>query len=402
MYTDNKEVRKRGVTMKRKLWIFIGVFVVLLGGYFLLFREKSYKVEVEKVNPKIQRLMSTDKQHFLTKHEFHTKETAERKDLLKFFIETRLKTDGGFLNNYLPDAERKDVATGHELLSESSGLYLRNLAFDTQGRFDNFYKQTKDTFYDGVQFSYRIDEQGNKYNVNASIDDLRIIRSLIEAGGHFKTDQYDQEIKKLGKSFMKTSMKDNILIDFYDSKSKQQSSETSLFYIDLITLGYLYKEFGISADYLQYHYQLIDDGYISDDLPLYQTKFNHQTNKYENNGTLNIIESLLTIVHLSEVGMAKQTSIDFVRKQVQQGTLFNSYDLNGSPVDKNQSAASYAIAALIGVAENDKELYRAAITVLNNFQIMDSSSPIYGGFGDKVTKQVYSYNNLMALLAYDF
>ncbi|EKS9954485.1 TPA: hypothetical protein IU311_001475 [Enterococcus faecalis] len=374
MYTDNKEVRKRGVTMKRKLWIFIGVFVVLLGGYFLLFREKSYKVEVEKVNPKIQRLMSTDKQHFLTKHEFHTKETAER----------------------------KDVATGHELLSESSGLYLRNLAFDTQGRFDNFYKQTKDTFYDGVQFSYRIDEQGNKYNVNASIDDLRIIRSLIEAGGHFKTDQYDQEIKKLGKSFMKTSMKDNILIDFYDSKSKQQSSETSLFYIDLITLGYLYKEFGISADYLQYHYQLIDDGYISDDLPLYQTKFNHQTNKYENNGTLNIIESLLTIVHLSEVGMAKQTSIDFVRKQVQQGTLFNSYDLNGSPVDKNQSAASYAIAALIGVAENDKELYRAAITVLNNFQIMDSSSPIYGGFGDKVTKQVYSYNNLMALLAYDF
>ena len=380
MYTDNKEVRKRGVTMKRKLWIFIGVFVVLLGGYFLLFREKSYKVEVEKVNPKIQRLMSTDKQHFLTKHEFHTKETAERKDLLKFFIETRLKTDGGFLTNYLPDAERKDVATGHELLSESSGLYLRNLAFDTQGRFDNFYKQTKDTFYDGVQFSYRIDEQGNKYNVNASIDDLRIIRSLIEAGGHFKTDQYDQEIKKLGKSFMKTSMKDNILIDFYDSKSKQQSSETSL----------------------QYHYQLIDDGYISDDLPLYQTEFNHQTNKYENNGTLNIIESLLTIVHLSEVGMAKQTSIDFVRKQVQQGTLFNSYDLNGSPVDKNQSAASYAIAALIGVAENDKELYRAAITVLNNFQIMDSSSPIYGGFGDKVTKQVYSYNNLMALLAYDF
>ena len=32
----------------------------------------------------------------------------------------------------------EDVATGHELLSESSGLYLRNLAFDTQGRFDNF------------------------------------------------------------------------------------------------------------------------------------------------------------------------------------------------------------------------------------------------------------------------
>ncbi|WP_430602612.1 hypothetical protein IGJ78_000683 [Enterococcus sp. DIV2447a] len=36
------------------------------------------------------------------------------------------------------------------------------------------------------------------------------------------------------------------------------------------------------------------------------------------------------------------------------------------------------------------------------FRVLNSSSPIYGGFGDKVTKQVYSYNNLMALLAYDF
>ncbi|MGH2226944.1 hypothetical protein ACQ1ZN_15105, partial [Enterococcus faecalis] len=81
----------------------------------------------------------------------------------------------------------------------------------------------------------------------------------------------------------------------------------------------------------------------------------------------------------------------------QLGTAFNSYDLNGSLVDKNQSAGSYAIAALIGVAENEKELYRAAITVLNNFQIMDSSSPNYGGYGDKDTKQVYSYNNLKAL-----
>ena len=99
--------------------------------------------------------------------------------MLKFLLKPGSKQTA-VLTNYLPDAERKDVATGHELLSESSGLYLRNLAFDT-GRFDNFTSRRK-TFYDGVQFSYRIDEQGNKYNVNASIDDLRIIRSLIEAG----------------------------------------------------------------------------------------------------------------------------------------------------------------------------------------------------------------------------
>ena len=39
---------------------------------------------------------------------------------------------------------------------------------------------------------------------------------------------------KIRQEFYETSMKDNILIDFYDGKSKQQSSETSLFYIDLV------------------------------------------------------------------------------------------------------------------------------------------------------------------------
>ena len=62
--------------------------------------------------------------------------------MLKFLLKPGSKQTAAF-NHYLPDAERKDVATGHELLSESSGLYLRNLAFDTQGRFDNFTSRRK-------------------------------------------------------------------------------------------------------------------------------------------------------------------------------------------------------------------------------------------------------------------
>ena len=52
-----------------------------------------------------------------------TQKKAERKDLLKFLLKPGSKQTAAF-NNYLPDAERKDVATGHELLSESSGLYF--------------------------------------------------------------------------------------------------------------------------------------------------------------------------------------------------------------------------------------------------------------------------------------
>ncbi|EOH99175.1 hypothetical protein UAY_01952 [Enterococcus moraviensis ATCC BAA-383] len=390
--------------MKKKFVLILSIFLVLIGGYFIFFRKQTKKIVVKEVIPEIEQLMTTNEQAFIPKKKFQSAETKERRDRLKFFIDARmLQDDGGIATNYLAQSEESEVATGHELLSESSGIYLRNLELtDTKERFDSFYKKTKDLFYEDVQFSYRIDENGKKYPVNASVDDLRIIRALIGASGHFGLENYQKEIDDVTKNFMDTSMDENVLIDFYDIDHKKKSMDTSLFYIDLKVLGYLYKKYDVSSDYLQYHYDLINNGYLSDSFPFYQTKFNHKEEKYENTGTINIIESLLTILHLGEVDLQKQESIDFIKAQVRKGTLFNSYDLNGIPVDKNQSAASYALAALIGVAINDEELYDSAILILNNFQIDEVKNPLYGGFGDIRTKEVFSYNNLMALLAYDY
>ncbi|MFD1899563.1 hypothetical protein [Enterococcus termitis] len=389
--------------MKKIIILFTSVIFLGLGAYFFVLKSAPKKIEVDKVEPKLEKLMTTDEKSFVSKTHRQSKDIEQRRDNLKFFIDSKmLLSGGGIATNYLESPETTEVATGHEMLSESSGLYLRNLELtDTKGRFDSFYKETKKIFYDKVQFSYRIDEQGNKFSVNASVDDLRIIRALLGASARFGAEDYSKEIDTLAKNFMKTSMDDNILIDFYDVEQQKKSTNTSLFYIDLKTLGYLYKKYNVSADYLQYHYSLIEKGYLSDTFPFYQTRFNHKTNDYENTGTINVIESLLTILHLGEVGLQKQESLDFIKDQVAKGTLFNSYDLNGVPVDKNQSAAAYALAALIGVVTNDQELYDSSILILNNFQITDPTSLFYGGFGNSRTKEVFSYNNLMALLAYD-
>jgi hypothetical protein len=389
--------------MKKIIILFTSVIFLGLGAYFFVLKSAPKKIEVDKVEPKLENLMTTDEKSFVSKTHRQSKDIEQRRDNLKFFIDSKmLLPGGGIATNYLESPETTEVATGHEMLSESSGLYLRNLELtDTKGRFDSFYKETKKIFYDKVQFSYRIDEQGNKFPVNASVDDLRIIRALLGASARFGAEDYSKEIDMLAKNFMKTSMDENILVDFYDVEQQKKSTNTSLFYIDLKTLGYLYKKYNVSADYLQYHYSLIEKGYLSDTFPFYQTRFNHKTNDYENTGTINVIESLLTILHLGEVGLQKQESLDFIKDQVAKGTLFNSYDLNGVPVDKNQSAAAYALAALIGVVTNDQELYDSSILILNNFQITDPTSLFYGGFGNSRTKEVFSYNNLMALLAYD-
>lgn len=389
--------------MRKKVVFFGGILILGVFAYFLFFRQTTKEINVKKVEPEIMKLMTTDEQTFRHKTVKQSPETQERRDNLKFFIDTKmLLPSGGIITNFLENTESTEVATGHEMLSESSGLYLRNLEMtDTKGRFDAYYKETKKLFYDKVQFSYRIDENGKKFPVNASVDDLRIIRALIGASARFGSEDYTKEIDTLAKNFMETSMDDNVLIDFYDVDQKKKSDSTSLFYIDLKTMGYLYKKYDVSADYLQYHYSLIENGYISDTFPFYQTRYNHKTNKYENTGTINVIESLLTILHLGEAGLQKQESIDFIKDQVSKGTLFNSYDLTGVPVDKNQSAAAYALAAVVGAIIHDRELYDSSILILNNFQITDPSSLFYGGFGDIRTKDVFSYNNLMALIAYD-
>ena len=387
--------------MKKIIAVILIVAGIGFGGFFYLRSSQEIKVEVKTIDKQVQAMMTVDPAEFVLRLGRANEQVQNRKKLVKTFIQQKLMKDGAIITNYLPNETEENLATGHDLLSESAGIYLLDLAStDTKGRFDAFYAKTKETFYTGTQFSYRVTDEGTKYQVNASLDDLRILRALIVAKQAFQTQDYDQEIDLLSKQFLAQSTKSNLLIDFYDEENDQQSQDISLFYLDYKTLGYIYALNGVDAKYLQYQVNIAKNGYISDEFPLYHQRYNYKTQEYQDGDSVNIIESLLTIRYLAEVGEADPASIAFVKEHVAKGTLFNSYDLNGNAIDKNQSAASYAIAALIGYFIDDDDLYEQSIAILENFQNTDPNSVLYGGFGDSSTKEVYSYNNLMALLAF--
>lgn len=387
--------------MKRRIGLIIIVVLIGAGGFFFWRNNQKTTVEVSSIDESVKKMMNSSPEDFLLNFGRANEEIQNRRSILRTFIQQKLMKDGNIVTNYLPDEEQQNVATGHDLLSESAGLYLLDLASkDTKGRFDAFYQRTKDTFFDGTQFSYRVTEKGEKYRVNASLDDLRILRALIIAKANFETTDYDKDIQTISEKFLEHSTNDGLMIDFYDEEHDEKSQEISLFYLDFQTLAYLYQLNDIDVKYLQYQVNIAKGGYISDDFPLYHQKYSYKSEEYQDGDNINIIESLLTIRYLAEIGEAKQTSLDFVKEHVAKGTLFNAYDLNGNPVDKNQSAASYAIAALIGYFTDDDELYKQSISILENFQSMDATNVLYGGFGDPLTKEVYSFNNLMALLAY--
>ncbi|MNV70556.1 hypothetical protein D3C71_1635280 [compost metagenome] len=55
---------------------------------------------------------------------------------------------------------------------------------------------------------------------------------------------------------------------------------------------------------------------------------------------------------------------------------------------------------MIGAEIGDESLYHRSIERMNEFRVTDVGSPLYGGFGDVASGQAYSFDNLMALLAY--
>ncbi|MNY51813.1 hypothetical protein D3C86_1874350 [compost metagenome] len=114
------------------------------------------------------------------------------------------------------------------------------------------------------------------------------------------------------------------------------------------------------------------------------------------------MESLLSILHLTETGQQKPASIRYIKEQVEAGTLYGQYSRDGKPLNDIRSTAIYALAAMIGAEAGDDSLYQAAIARMNEFQVRDADSPLSGGFGNTDTGQAYSFDNLMALLAYSY
>ncbi|GAA3401743.1 hypothetical protein ACFFNY_13300 [Paenibacillus hodogayensis] len=332
-------------------------------------------------------------------------ETSMRtsRDLLAAFIQTRLTGPNGVYTNLKESGQSAEAATGHEVLSESSGLLMRYYALTGQRRkFDEEWARTKRIFDLPSGFSYRYSPlHDKKYPVNAAVDDLRIIRSLYEAGQTFRDQAYTDEANAYGLRFYEHNAKDGFLYDFYDIRYYLTNDFVTLCYIDVKTLNLLPIADKDKTAFIGNMLGISKRGYISDDFPFYETRYVYKKAAYSSE-TIQTVESLLTILKLAEVRQHQPSSIRYVKEQVKAGTLYGQYTRDGKPATDIRSTAIYAITAMIGAELGDSSLYEDSIRRMREFQVSDSASPLYGGFGDTGSGQAYSFDNLMALLAYAY
>ncbi|OKP99670.1 glycosyl hydrolase family 8 [Paenibacillus sp. P46E] len=330
-------------------------------------------------------------------------DNREERQELSAFIANQLTGPYGVYTNFLETGESGEAATGHEVLSESASLLMRAavLAGDKE-QFASQWALAGRTFDMEGGFSYRYSpKQQKQYPVNAAVDDLRLIGALYEAGEMFDEPAYTEQADKYSQRFYENNVKEGYMYDFYDRIYKTTNGFITLCYIDLGTLRKLSISSELRGILLHNMDGILEEGYLSDTFPFYETRFDYGTGVYSSDN-INTVESLLSILHLAETGRQKPASIRYIKEQVEAGTLYGQYSRDGKPLNEIRSTAIYALAAMIGAEAGDDALYQSGILRMNEFQVRETTSPLFGGFGNTDTGQAYSFDNLMALLAYSY
>lgn len=317
------------------------------------------------------------------------------------FVKTYMLTDGGMLTNYHEKPHNTELATGNEVLSESQGLLLNYTAqIADRDTFDQVYAYTKEHLDNRKIFSYRYNpdaKDANEYPMNAAVDDLRIIKGLFAAGEVFSDKSLTRAAKSYSGRFYKSNVEDGRLYDFYDTELFMKNSFITLCYLDLEAIGIIAETDERYLEVYDHSIDTLEGGYISDDFPMFMTRYDYKKNQYEAPNGINMVESVLTALNLSYAGKCPEATTAFLKGELNKGRIYAKYGVDGTVKEKFESTAIYALCAMLAKEIGDEPMYEQSITLMKKFMVTKRGTMLYGAFGDE--KNVYSFDNLMALTA---
>lgn len=332
-------------------------------------------------------------------HYFQTEGPQTSESRLTHFVMSGLSSPkGGIYTNYLPTNQELAVATGHEVLSESLGLMMLATYYGGDAKvFKKYSNYLEDNMLleDGT-YAWRISETSNQaLSANASIDDLRIGRAYLLAYQLWKDDAYRLNAQGISTSLLENGVKDNLLLNY-----NHGDALVDLSYLDLYTMS-LYESLDSNwREIKRTSLQVLTNGYLGDKFPFYHKVYDNDSKAYVQEQSINMIDALLVVLHLSEEGRANENSIIWLKNQLAKGPVYGHYRSGDwTPVDGEESTAVYALIMRIAYNINDEDLYARAKERALKFQVLNEASAIDGAFAFETTLEVYSFDQLQMLVA---
>lgn len=374
--------------MRKKIFLILIILVLGLG---------TTVVSSNVINYKNVTLLKQESQN-----NFAPNQISENEMLLINFVQNKLMNDNyGVKTNYLNNVSENEITKGDAVLSESQGLIM--LYYVTRGDkecFDNVYSYVKQNMVlDNNLISWRVDKN-QKSDITATIDDLRIIRALLYASVRWDNSDYRKQALVYSKSLKKQLQKDNLLLDY--NGDYKNNNQVTLSYLDLETFKML--SF-FDRDYkkiYQKSLEIMDSGYIGDTIPLYRKSYYIDTESFDNSN-IDTLLSVITIKNRVEAGIDSSKSLNYLKEKLKKdGAIYAEYNWgNGEPSSNIESTSIYSYLLQTASITNDNELVTLCFDKIKKCQVTENDSQIFGGFGNVKTLELYSFDNLNALNAYE-
>lgn len=334
---------------------------------------------------------------------YNNNKVSEREEILFDFIDKKLtNNDDGIKTYYTNVNSEQDINKENSVSSQSEGMMLLYyLERNDKKSFDRTLKYIeKNMFLSSNLVSSKVKE-GEKDKISRSVDNLRIVNALLLASQRWGGLKYRQVAINIEKAIDKNLLYDGALVDSSDGQSKDYM--ITLSYLDLQTMKRLsYIDFNWKKIYTQ-SLRVLDNGYISAEVPLYKNKYNMKTEEYDTED-IDMVSSLRCILNKAEVSEDVSESINWITEKFKKdGAIYSKYNFNtGNKVSDEESVSIYALLVQIAKKTGNDDLYNMSLKKLKKLQVMDKNSNMYGGYEDLKTLDAYSIDNLNALLAYRY
>lgn len=193
-----------------------------------------------------------------------------------------------------------------------------------------------------------------------------------------------------------------------DPEEQPRRSILRISSIDLYALRQLAVIDGRWQDLYDKYLPIVANAYLSDDLPLYALGYDLDNGAYipyaGESPLVLVEESMLTALHLSEVGELSERSYSWIMDQIYNyRTIYTSYHLTlAAPASDRESLPAYAMICRITRIRGDEALYAQTVQRLLWHQATSQTSQaLHALFRESATGeyQVWAIDNTWALLA---
>jgi hypothetical protein len=299
----------------------------------------------------------------------------------------------------------KSRPSDNSTLSESIGILMNYyLLKGEKDLFDKEFNFLKNNLL--TQDSLIKWKTGENITCNAAIDDLRIIRVLMNAYDEWQDEEYFNTAGFVQESIYKAQVKNGFLTELYDWGNNRTRDIVPLCYLDSYTMSRLEVFNNNWPKIAERTLTTIKNGRFNPTSPFFKKYYNlnkasyNEDEEYSASGGICLTYTLYTVIHMAEMNEDTGFFAAWLKNETVGDRLYAWYNpITLEPANELESTAVYALAAIYAQKTGENELYEKLVKRMLQFSITDKKSECFGGFGDEGTEGFYSFDNLTALLA---